>query len=133
VSVLPRVTLICASPGPDHQGMAQSVSVIITDDLDGSQGAQTVTFGLEGASYQIDLSAKNRARLEKALAPFIAAGRKAARRGRVRPAGRPGGGVRTDRAAIRAWAKAAGLAVCERGRISAEVIRRYEEVIGVRH
>jgi hypothetical protein len=106
--------------------MAQSVSVIITDDLDGSEGAQTVAFGFEGVSCEIDLNAKNRARLEKALAPFIAAGRKVPRRSRVRPAGRPGGGERTDRAAIRAWAKAAGLTVSERGRISAEVIRQYE-------
>ena len=107
-------------------GMAQSVSVIVTDDLDGSEGAQPVAFGFEGVSYEIDLTAKNRARLEKALAPFIAAARRAPRRGRVRGARRPGGGAQTDRAAIRAWAKTAGLNVSERGRISAEVIRRYE-------
>jgi Lsr2 len=106
--------------------MAQSVSVIITDDLDGAEGAQTVTFGFQGASYEIDLSAKNQARLEKALAPFIAAARKTPRRGRARGPARPGGGGQPDRAAIRAWAKTAGLQVSERGRISAEVIRRYE-------
>ena len=105
--------------------MAQRVSVIRTDDLDGSEGAQTVAFGFEGASYEIDLSAKNRARLEKALAAFIAAGRKAPRRGRARGADRQGG-VQPDRAAIRAWAKSAGLKVSERGRISAEIIRHYE-------
>jgi Lsr2 len=106
--------------------MVQSVSVIITDDLDGSDGAQTIAFAFEGVSYEIDLSAKNRARLEKALAPFIAAGRKSPRRGRVRGAARQGSGVQVDRAAIRAWAKTAGLTVSERGRISAEVIRQYE-------
>jgi len=106
--------------------MAQSVSVIITDDLDGTEGAQTVAFGFEGASYEIDLSAKNRARLEKALAPFIAASRKAPRRGRARGSGRTGGGGQPDRAAIRAWAKTAGLQVSERGRISAELIRQYK-------
>jgi Lsr2 len=106
--------------------MAQSVSVIVTDDLDGSEGAQTVTFGFEGISYEIDLSAKNRAKLEKALAPFIAEARRAPRRGRSRAAARPGGGGQPDRAAIRAWARTAGLNVSERGRISAEVIRQYE-------
>ena len=106
--------------------MAQSVSVIVTDDLDGTEGAQTVTFGFEGVGYEIDLSGKNRARREKALAPYIAAGRKAPRRGRVRSGARQSGVVQADLAAIRAWAKNAGLKVSERGRISAEVIRKYQ-------
>jgi hypothetical protein len=42
--------------------MARNVSVMITDDLDGSAGAQTVAFGLDGVSYEIDLVQPNRAR-----------------------------------------------------------------------
>src|SRR5215469_2239024 len=101
--------------------MTKSVSVVITDDLDGSEGARTVLFGLDGVPYEIDLVEANRARLEATLAPFIAAGRRV-RRGerratsRARPA---------DRAAVRAWARAAGLDVSDRGRISAEVMRQY--------
>jgi hypothetical protein len=106
--------------------MVQSVSVIVTDDMDGSAGAETVSFGFDGASYEIDLSARNRARLEKALAPFIEAGRKAPRRSRTRAAGRIGGGGATDRTAVRAWARSTGLNVSERGRISADIIRQYE-------
>jgi hypothetical protein len=93
-------------------------------DLDGSPGAETVAFSLDGVSYEIDLGQPNRARLADALAPFIAAGRRV-RRGARRAAG-PAGGSRVDRAAVRAWAREAGLTVSERGRISAEVMSRYE-------
>jgi len=102
--------------------MTKSVSVVITDDLDGSEGARTVTFSFDGVPYEIDLVEVNRVKLEEALAPFIAAARRA-RRGerrttsRTRPA---------DRTAVRAWARGAGLAVSDRGRISAEVMRQYE-------
>jgi hypothetical protein len=48
------------------------VSVVITDDLDGSPGGETVSFGLDGVSYEIDLGQPNQARLAGAFAPFIA-------------------------------------------------------------
>jgi hypothetical protein len=105
--------------------MSQSVSVIVTDDLDGSENAETVLFGFDGASYEIDLGKKNRARLEKALAPFIEAGRRTPRSGRRRGASRAGGSS-ADRGAVRAWARTAGLKVSERGRISAAIMRQYE-------
>jgi len=103
--------------------MSKNVSVIVTDDLDGSEHAETVTFGFDGVTYEIDLAKKNRAKLEKALAPFIEAGRRVPRGGRR--AGRSGG-ASADRSAVRAWAKSAGLQVSERGRVSAEVMRQYE-------
>jgi Lsr2 len=102
--------------------MAKNVSVVITDDLDGSQGAETVAFGLDGVSYEIDLAQPNRARLAGALAPFIAAGRRASRGSRRGGAAGP----RVDRAAVRAWARESGLAVSQRGRISADVMSQYE-------
>ncbi len=105
--------------------MSQNVSVVITDDLDGSENAETVSFGVDGVTYEIDLSKKNRAKLAQALAPFIEAGRRAPRGGGRRGTGRSGGS-RADRSAVRAWAKAAGLAVSERGRISADIIRQYD-------
>ncbi len=105
--------------------MVKNVSVVITDDLDGSQGAETVAFGLDGVSYEIDLAQPNRVRLAEALAPFIAAGRRLSSGSGRRGAG-TAAGSRVDRAAVRAWAREAGLAVSERGRISAEVISQYE-------
>ncbi len=105
--------------------MVKNVSVMITDDLDGSQGAETVAFGLDGVSYEIDLARPNQVRLAGALAPFIAAGRRVSRGSRRDGAG-TAAGSRVDRAGVRAWAREAGLAVSERGRISAEVMSRYE-------
>jgi hypothetical protein len=105
--------------------MASKVSVVVTDDLDGSSGARTVTFGVDGAMYEIDLAEKNRAKFAKAIEPYVAGGRRVSRR-RPRTAGTRTAGVRADRAAVRAWAKKQGLQVSERGRISAVVMEAYE-------
>src|SRR4051794_6191129 len=43
----------------DNKGtnyMAQRVNVVLVDDIDGSDAAETVTFGLDGVQYEIDLS-----------------------------------------------------------------------------
>jgi len=104
--------------------MSKNVSVIVTDDLDGSGNAETVSFGFDGVTYEIDLAKKNRAKLEKALAPYIEAGRRVPRGGRR--AGGRSGGASADRSAVRAWAKAEGLEVSDRGRVSAEIMRQYE-------
>jgi hypothetical protein len=103
--------------------MAKTVSVVITDDLDGSPDAETVTFSIDGHSYEIDLGKKNRAKLQKSLQPFMDAGRRTAHR--RSPKATRGAGSRTDRAAVRAWAAGQGLQVSERGRISADVMSKY--------
>jgi len=105
--------------------MARKVSVVTTDDLDGSPDAGTVSFGLDGMNYEIDLAAANMTRLADAVAPYSAAGRKVSS-SRRRRAPQPAAGGRVDRAAVRAWAREAGLAVSERGRISAEVMSQYD-------
>ena len=105
--------------------MARTVAVIIIDDLDGSPDAETVTFGLDGTDYEMDLGEANRARLMGALAPFIGAARRADRGGRGRVKGQPPP-ARTGRGAVRAWARESGLSVSGRGRISAEVMRQYD-------
>jgi hypothetical protein len=104
--------------------MAKRVSVVITDDLDGSPGAETATFSFGGQNYEIDLSPANLARLEESLRPFMDAGRRTTRSKPSRAA--RANGDRTDRAAVRAWAAEQGLQVSERGRISAEVMSKYE-------
>ncbi len=105
--------------------MSRSVSVIITDDLDGSVNAEAVSFGLGGVTYEVDLGKKNRAKLEKAFAPFVEAGRRVPS-GKGRRAASRATGSSADRTAVRAWARTAGLKVSERGRISADIIRQYE-------
>ena len=64
--------------------MAQKVHIVLEDDLDGSDATQTVSFGLDGTSYEIDLNDKNAAALRDALAAYVGHGRKVsgARRGR---------------------------------------------------
>ena len=105
--------------------MASIVSVVVTDDIDGSAGAETVLFGIDGATYEIDLAEKNRAKLTEAMAPYVGAARKVSLRRPRAAAGRQAG-ARVDRAEIRAWAKEQGLKVSERGRISAEIMQQYE-------
>lgn len=104
--------------------MAKTVNVVITDDLDGSPGAETVSFGIDGHSYEIDLGQKNLAKLQKSLQPFIDAGRRTAHRRAAKPA--RGAAPGADRAAVREWAASQGLKVSERGRISAEVLTKYD-------
>jgi hypothetical protein len=109
------------------KGMAKTIAVVMSDDLDGSPAAGTVMFGIDGVTYEIDLSEKNRARLERELAPYVAAGRRV-RRSQRRATSSRQPGPRADGAAVRAWAKDNGLRVSERGRISADVISQYEAV-----
>ena len=104
--------------------MAQKVQVLLVDDLDGSEAKETVTFGLDGALYEIDLSSGNAGKLRKELAHYVEHARKAsapARRRRTRTG--PG---RERSAQIRAWAKQRGYKVNERGRIPANIVAEYE-------
>jgi hypothetical protein len=100
--------------------MAKIVNAVITDDLDGSPAAEAVRFSFDGSAYEIDLGAANRERLWKLLQPFIDAGRRDRRRRPSRSAS-----SRRETAAIRAWAIEQGLQVAERGRISADVVSKY--------
>jgi hypothetical protein len=107
--------------------MAKQTTVTVTDDLDGSANAKEVTFSLNGESWTIDLSAKNRNALEKALKPYIAKATKQGRRRSVPASKRSAaGGSRKDLAAIREWAKSNGHHVSDRGRISATVQEAYD-------
>ncbi len=107
--------------------MAKQTTVTVTDDMDGSTNAKEVTFSLNGESWTIDLNAKNRAALDKALKPYIAKASKQGRRRSVsasRKTTRPAS--RTDLAAVRDWANSNGHHVSDRGRISATVQQAYD-------
>jgi len=56
--------------------MAQKVTVSLVDDLSGAQADETFSFGLDGKSYEIDLSSKNADKLRQSLADYVAAARK---------------------------------------------------------
>lgn len=111
--------------------MVQRVSIELVDDLDGSDGAETVSFALDGVSYDIDLSTKNAAKLREALAVYVGAARRADGRA---PAGRrrssrarsAGGRSGTAASEVRAWARKNGWDVPDRGRVSSEVRKAYD-------
>jgi hypothetical protein len=105
--------------------MAQKIHIVLEDDLDGSEAEETVTFGLDGTSYEIDLNKKNAAALRDALATYVGHGRKvgsAPRRGRKAPAAAGG----TSAKEIRDWARSNGFTVPDRGRVSAEVRQAFD-------
>ncbi|MBX9246208.1 Lsr2 family protein [Actinotalea ferrariae] len=102
--------------------MAQHQRVIITDDLDGSQGATSYAFSWQGTSYEIDLNDAHRDELLRALEPYITAARKTGSRRQATPGGKRTG----EAAAVREWARANGYTVPDRGRIPAEVRSAYD-------
>jgi Lsr2 len=113
--------------------VSRKVVVEVTDDIDGSKADESITFSLDGTSYEIDLSKKNAAKLRAGLEPYLKVAQKVGR-ARQRPAaGRRGGPATTDRAdnhAIRAWAQRKGLNVSPRGRISQAIIEQYQAEVG---
>jgi hypothetical protein len=104
--------------------MATKVAVALEDDLDGGAADETVRFGLGGVDYEIDLSKKNASRFRAGVAPFVEHARRAGR-GPRRAAGRPAS-ARERSSEIRAWAKASGIVISDRGRIPASVVEQYE-------
>ena len=106
--------------------MVQKVEVLLVDDLDGGRAEETVTFALDGSTYEIDLSVKNAGKLRDGFATYVNAARKVGRVGGKR--GRTGNTATADREqnqAIRDWAKKKGLKVSERGRIPADIVEQY--------
>ena len=101
----------------------RTTHIVVTDDLDGSEGAETVSFAYQGVEYTIDLAEKNQAKLQKALTPYLQAGSRVA--GRKKTAGVSSAPRRNDLSAVREWARENGHQVSERGRISAEVLDAY--------
>lgn len=113
--------------------MAKQVITLLTDDLDGGAADRTVEFGIDGATYTIDLSEKNVGKLRKALDTYINAGSRVGRGagegrrrgGRGRNGAAPTRTSRDQNRAIREWAVQNGYNVSERGRIPASVIAAY--------
>src|SRR5690349_25139600 len=100
--------------------MAKTVITQVTDDLDGSSGAETITFAYRGTTYEIDLGRRNSSAFDKMMKPYLDAARKVTaprsghrgssngrRTGRRGPAG--------ESASIRAWARARGYSASDRG------------------
>ena len=104
--------------------MSQKVHIVLVDDIDQSDAEETVTFGLDGKEYAIDLNTKNAQSLRDALAPYVAHGRPVSSRGGRRSSSKAAAGG-TAPSEIRAWARDNGFDVPERGRVAAEVREAY--------
>ncbi|MCS4490081.1 Lsr2 family protein [Corynebacterium sp. ES2794-CONJ1] len=101
--------------------MARREITQITDDFDGSilseNEVHVIRFSVDGSSYVMDVSKKNRELFEQCIADFIPKARKDSS-----PAGAT---AKYDAKKVREWAQARGLHVAERGKISQEIISDY--------
>jgi hypothetical protein len=115
--------------------VAHRTIVQLTDDLDGKSipdgKGGTVRFGLDGQDYEIDLSDRNAKAMREALRPYLEAARRAAgtARGSRRRGGRSANGQSRgyDPKTVRAWAESQGIEVSQRGRVSAELVAKFQE------
>jgi hypothetical protein len=110
---------------PDRVPLAQRMQMTFMDDLDGSEAAGTVRFGLAGAEYEIDLSAANAEKLGKAIEPYIAAGRKVRGTMPRRASRASAGSGGPNPAAAPQRAKDQGIAVKDKGRVPDELVVRF--------
>lgn len=121
--------------------MVQRVKVMLVCDLhDGEvEGSETVAFGLDGTSYEIDLCQEHAAALREDFASYVGAARRPSGSGSGRRGGGRGGrgaggadrsgersGGKGKTAEVREWARANGYQVNERGRVPASVLEAYE-------
>lgn len=104
--------------------MAQKVNIVLVDDLDGTEATETVTFGLDGTTYEIDLNDANAAALREAMSGYVGHARKVT--GGARRSRKAAGSSSANTKDVREWAKAQGMDVSERGRISADVQQAYD-------
>ena len=109
--------------------MAQRTTVILVDDLDGSEATEQVEFAVDGRSSEIDLSARNSAKLREVLAPYISVARRRSGRRVTSPVVGPAqpASDREHNQDIRKWAATQGMRISERGRIPSNVLEAYRQ------
>jgi hypothetical protein len=114
--------------------VAQKIQTLFIDDLDGSEADGTVRFGLDGAEYEIDLSADHAQQLRDALARYVGAARRVGGSSRRSSApargGRRAAGSGLNSTEVREWAKAQGIEVKDRGRVPAELVAKFRAATG---
>jgi hypothetical protein len=106
----------------DDAIMVSRTTVELLDDVDGKPAAETVTFGVDGREFEIDLTEKNAKALRKAFQPWASSARRVGGR-KIRGAGAVAAEV--DTKAVRAWAISNGIEISARGRISGDVLDQY--------
>lgn len=110
--------------------MAKKVKTILIDDIDGSDAAETVTFGLDNVNYEIDLNETHAGELRDSLARWIKSGRKVSGRRRRGTAPAVNSEIRELNRRVRAWASEKGISVNDRGRVPQKLIDQYRAATG---
>jgi hypothetical protein len=124
----PRI-FVRASRG-ERRHMAQKVLIQLVDDLDGtaSVGVAKVEFGLDGVTYEVDLSADNAERIRTMFGEYIPhARRTGGRLNRGTSAGASRSSDASEASAIREWAQQNGIELAARGRIPGHVVEKYQD------
>lgn len=107
--------------------MAKKTLVQLVDDLTGESisddSGRTVRFAFDGAEYEIDLSHAHVEEFQTAVDPYVRASRRVA--GRRKSSSGSSRGAAGQTAEIREWAESQGLQVASRGRISADIVERF--------
>ena len=114
--------------------MAQKITTLFIDDIDGGAAEGTVRFALDGTEYEIDLNAKHSEELRSALGRYVSHARKVggASRRVGRAAGRAGrgSGSTLNTTEIRNWARENGYDIKDRGRVPADLVAKYQAANG---
>ena len=100
--------------------------VVVQDDLDGTEGATTVKFGLDGRSYEIDLSEKNEKASRKTLEKYLDAATQAAKSPAAAGGRKRRYRSRTPRHKEHPATAARGREINDCGRIPTDLMQRYE-------
>lgn len=112
--------------------MAKETITRLIDDLDNGEADETVRFALDGTEFEIDLSTKNATKLRQLLDPYVAAGTRVGRSGRVPPPRRRVSQPvdRAQNKAIREWARSKKKKISDRGRIPEDIVAEYHASAG---
>jgi hypothetical protein len=114
--------------------VAQKITTLFIDDIDGGAAEGTVRFALDGTEYEIDLNSKHSEELRSALGKYVTHARKvggAARRaGRGAGRGARGTGPMLNTTEIRNWARENGYDIKDRGRVPADLVAKYQAATG---
>ena len=114
--------------------MAQKITTLFIDDIDGGAAEGTVRFALDGTEYEIDLNAAHTEELRSALGKYVTHARKvgggARRGGRVAGRAVRGAGPTLNTTEIRNWARENGYDIKDRGRVPADLVAKYQAATG---
>lgn len=111
--------------------MGQRVNIVLFDDIDGAVGEiETFRFGLDGKSYEIDVTRDKAEKAREALELFVKHGREVGKAEGERKSGNTGATksrIGASQTQIRNWANANGIEVSQAGRLPKSVVDAYDQ------